>query len=274
MELNALRGPEVDGVPPLVLLHGFALDARVWSHQLDELAPRWPVVALDLRGFGASPPANGSEQPSVEAMAEDVATTLSRLSIDRALVAGLSMGGYVAMALLRRYPGLVAGLVLADTKPEADDDERRRDRERLARVVEEERSVRVIQEEVAPRFTGATTRRSRPGVQGLVDAMVASTSWEAAAWALRAMAARSPSWDVLGGFEGPALVVVGKEDVVSPPSVARTMAATLPRSSVVELAGAGHLSPLEAGTAFDRAVLAWIDREHLEGRGDGGIVGA
>ncbi|MDA8310123.1 MAG: alpha/beta hydrolase [Actinomycetota bacterium] len=267
MQLSSLRGPVTGGGPPLVLLHGFALDARVWTNQLKGLALRWPVVALDLRGFGASASAPDRQVPSMEVMADDVAATMERLSVGPAYVAGLSMGGYVAMAMLRRRPDLVVGLVLADTRHEADDDARRRERERLAKVVEEQRSVRVIIEEVAPRFTGTTTRSRRPDVQELVDAMVASTSWRAAAWALRAMATRPPSTEALRRFDGPALVVAGAEDVISPPSLAREMAASLPRGKFVEIADAGHLSPLESGTAFDRAVLDWIEQAHEEGSG-------
>lgn len=260
MELNTWRGPKViDKGPPLVLLHGFSLHAGVWVKQMEGLARRWPLIAVDLRGFGASASVHGQTSPSIDVMAGDVEETLCNLGVTRAIVCGLSMGGYVSMALARRAPGLVAGLVLVDTKQEADSAARGRERERVAQIVEVEQSVRVIQDEVAPRFTGATTKKMRPAVQDAVDELVRATPYRAAAWASRAMASRQDSAESLRAFEGPALVVVGDEDVVSPPEGARSMVAGLKDGSFACLPTAGHLSPLETPSAFDACVLAWLE---------------
>lgn len=260
MELSARRGPDVDGErPPLVLLHGFCLNAGLWAGQLDGLGRRWPTVALDLRGFGSSVPVQDDRQPSIEVMADDVAETLRLLGRRPAIVCGLSMGGYVAMALARRAPELLAGLVLADTKQEADDEARRAERERVASTVERERSVRVVLEEVAPSFTGATTRRRRPEAQALVDTLVAATPYEAAAWASRAMAGREDSAATLRALEAPVLVVVGDEDVVSPPAGAFAMASGLRDGSFACLPTAGHLSPAEVAPAFDACVASFLE---------------
>lgn len=267
MELSARRGPDVDGGrPPLVLLHGFCLSAGMWAGQMDGLARRWPTVALDLRGFGCSLPVRDDRRPGIEVMADDVAETLRLLGLGPVVVCGLSMGGYVAMALARRAPELLAGLVLADTKQEADDDARREERERVASTMERERSVRVVVEEVAPAFTGATTRRRRPAAQALVDGLVAATPFEAAAWASRAMARREDSAATLGAFEAPVLVVVGDEDVVSPPADAYAMADGLREGSFACLPTAGHLSPAEVGLAFDACVETFLESRF----GDGG----
>lgn len=254
------RGPDViGGGPPLVLLHGFSLHAGVWAKQMEGIARRWPLVAVDLRGFGGSAKTSLKETPSIEVMADDVAETLRHLGVTKAIVCGLSMGGYVSMALARRCADLVSGLVLVDTKQEADSAERRRERERVARAVESEESMRVIQEEVAPRFTGATTKTRRPAVQEAIDKMVAGTRYQTAAWASRAMAVRQESTESLRAFEGPVLVVVGDEDAVSPPDAAREMAGGLRSGSFACLPTAGHLSPLETPSAFDACVLAWLE---------------
>ena len=125
--------------------------------------------------------------------------------------------------------------------------------------MERERSVRVVVEEVAPAFTGATTRRRRPAAQELVDTLVAATPFEAAAWASRAMARREDSAATLRAFEAPVLVVVGDEDVVSPPAGASAMAGGLRDGSFACLPTAGHLSPVEVAPAFDACVGTFLE---------------
>lgn len=243
-----LHVEEAGAGPALVLLHAFPLTSAMWRAQRNDLAAGWRVVTPDLRGFGGSPP--GSDPPSLDHVADDVAALLDRLGLDRVVLGGLSMGGYAAMAFLRRHAERVRALVLADTKAGADPEPARAKRERIAARLESEGTTAALVEEVLPALCGPTTVRDRPSVAAEVETMVRSASPAAAAWAQRAMAARPDSLDALRAVPGPALVVLGDEDELSTRADADAMVDALPDARVVVLPGSGHLSALEVPAAF------------------------
>lgn len=229
---------------PLVLLHAFPLDSRMWDGVRDVLDPITP----DLRGRG--------REPDLGAVADDVLGELDARGLERVVLGGCSMGGYVAMALLRRDPSRVAGLVLADTRFTADGDEARTNRLTMARRVEEE-GVEWVPDTVLGGLVGAVPA---DGVVERVRELILAQDPAEVAWAQRAMAARPDSRDVLAGVDVPALVLVGAQDTLTPPTAARELADVLPASSYVELADAGHLTPVEVPQAFARAVDDWRRR--------------
>ncbi|CAL9347241.1 2-succinyl-6-hydroxy-2,4-cyclohexadiene-1-carboxylate synthase [Actinosynnema sp. ALI-1.44] len=229
---------------PLVLLHAFPLDSRMWDGVRDVLDPITP----DLRGRG--------READLGVLADDVLGELDARGLDRVVLGGCSMGGYVAMALLRRDPSRVAGLVLADTRFTADGEEARANRLTMARRVEEE-GVEWVPDTVLGGLVGAVPA---DGVVERVRALILAQEPAEVAWAQRAMAARPDSRDVLPGVDVPALVLVGAQDTLTPPTAARELADVLPASSYVELADAGHLTPVEVPQAFARAVDDWRRR--------------
>ena len=237
---------------PLVLLHAFPLSSAMWLEQRNGLSDVARVVTPDLRGFGGSQLPD--EAPSLDAMADDVVAVLDSLSLDRVVLGGLSMGGYVAMALLRRAPERVDALVLADTKASADPPAARENRERIASTVLEEQSPRVLLDDVLPTLVGETTVRERPMVHGRVRALVEGAPPAAVAWAQRAMAARPDSLDTLRGVDVPALVVVGAEDALASAADAQAMVDALPRGRLVTIPRSGHLSAVETPEEFTSAV--------------------
>ncbi|MCC5574074.1 alpha/beta fold hydrolase [Microtetraspora sp. AC03309] len=240
---------------PLVLLHAFPLSSAMWLAQREGLAPACQVITPDMRGFGGSP--LGDDAPSLDVMADDVARLLDREGVERAVVGGQSMGGYVTLAFCRRHPDRLLGVVLADTKAAADPEPARHNRERIAEAVLRDGSA-ILVEEVLPPQLGATTKRSRPMVTGRVRGLVQSAPPAAVAWAQRAMAARPDSFDTLRGLKVPALVIVGDEDELSPPSEAEAMAGAVPDSRLVVIEAAGHLSAMEQPEAFNRAVADFV----------------
>jgi pimeloyl-ACP methyl ester carboxylesterase len=242
---------------PVVLLHAFPLSAAMWLEQRNGLSDLARVVTPDLRGFGGSPLAYG-ETPSLDAMADDVVGLLDRLGLDQVVLGGLSMGGYVAMAVLRRAPERVSALVLADTKATADPEAARDNRERIAAAVLEEQSPRVLLEDVLPSLVGDTTMRERPLVHGRVRALVESAPPAAVAWAQRAMAARPDSLDTLRSAAVPALVVVGDEDALAPPADAQVMVDALPSGRLVRIPRSGHLTAVETPDEFTVAVRDFL----------------
>jgi pimeloyl-ACP methyl ester carboxylesterase len=242
--------------PVVVLLHAFPCNRELWNHQIEPLAHHgWRVVAPDLPGFGGSPVA--TTEPGLDAMARAVLAEMDRRDIDRFVVGGLSMGGYVAMAILRAAPERVAALILIDTKSGDDAPAARQNRLDMADRVLAAGSSAELVESVVPNLLGATTKGGRPEVVATVNSWVSSTSPEGVAWAQRAMAARPDSGRQLALFHRPALIVVGDEDVISPMVDQQIMADLLPRSELVVIPAAGHLSAIEAPEAVTAALLGF-----------------
>lgn len=243
---------------PLVLLHAFPVDSRMWDPVRGLLAESTRVITPDQCGMGRSPLPTGRE-PSMDAVAADVLALLDDLGIERAVFIGCSMGGYAAMAALRAAPHRVSGLVLIDTRPDADDEDRGAGRLAMAERVEHEGTA-WLADTVLPGLLAGGSPEVRSELVGWLRVLITSQPAAGAAWAQRAMAARPDSTDVLRAYGGPALVMVGERDVLSPPDLAGRMAALLPAGELVELPGCGHLSPLEAPEEVAATITGWLDR--------------
>lgn len=266
LRLHTLREGE-PGRLPLVLLHGFPLDHRMWLDVTDLLAGDRTVLAPDLPGFGASPSgrdvalACGADPaaPSIDVMADGVAATLRAAGVERAVVAGLSMGGYVAMALAERHPGLVAGLGLIDTKATADDDAARQKRLEIARTVRAEMRVDAVFG-MRTSVLGVTNRVARPDLVERIERWIRDQGPRAVAWAQEAMAARPDRTAVLSAYAGPSVVVVGDEDELSPVPTAEHMADALGDVELVVVRGAGHMTSNESPEPVASALATLLRR--------------
>ncbi|TDC65918.1 alpha/beta fold hydrolase [Actinomadura sp. GC306] len=247
-----LYARDVGSGTPLVLLHAFPLSSAMWLAQREGLASRFRVITPDLRGFGGS--VLGDGEPSIDAMADDVARMFRTLGVRRAVVGGLSMGGYVAMALCRRHPDLVLGLVLAATRATADTDPVREFRLRQAERLERDGTTDVLVDEVLPGLIGPTTLQRRALVYGRVRGLVQATPPLAAAWAQRAMAGRAEAFDTLRNLRAPALVMIGDEDALATEDEARAMSEALPNAELLVIPRAGHLCAVEQPDLFNQAV--------------------
>lgn len=241
--------------PALLLLHGFPLDRTMWAHQVATLA-RWRRIAPDFRGAGASDaPESGY---SMGAYADDLVRLLDHLHIERAVVAGLSMGGYVAFEMWRRYRERILGLILVDTRAEADTAEVRRRREDMIAATQAHGAAAVA-ERMLPQLLGHSTRQAQPHLVEQVRRMISRAPVPGLAGALGAMRDRPDSTALLPSIDVPALVIVGEEDELTPPSLARAMAAAIPGAAITAIPGAGHLSPLEEPTAVTRVMAAFLE---------------
>ena len=243
---------------PLVLLHAFPLSSAMWATQHWLLADTCRLITPDQRGWGDSP--LGDEEPSMDALVDDLALLLDDLKLDRVVLGGLSMGGYVTMAFLRRYPERVSGLVLANTKATADTDKAAANRIGIAHALEHTHSAEPLIDNVFTNLLGTTTRSTKPAVADAVKAAILATPPEAAAWAEYAMAGRVDSLDVLRKVDVPALIICGEEDALITDRDVAAMAEALPDAQVVEIPHAGHLTAIEDPTAFDGAVRALLSR--------------
>lgn len=240
---------------PLVLLHGFPFDSRLWEPQLRAVPPGWLAIAPDLRGFGRSE--LGAIAPSVEQHARDVLALLDLLGLGRAVIGGLSMGGYCALALHRIAPGRVRALVLCDTRAEPDSDEARRHRAVQA-VTARERGVDDVVRPMLARLLTPVTLVERPGLAAGLEQMMRETRPDALIAALHALAARPDARPQLASIRVPVLVIGGELDEITPPVVLRELAAAIPGARLRLLPGAGHVSNLEAEAGFNTALHAFL----------------
>ena len=239
----------------LLLIHGFPHLGTLWDPVRAELAAlpgaqAWPVLAPDLRGFGGEPAA---PPHSIDRYADDLIALLDARGVERAVVCGLSMGGYVALAMWRRHPARVRALVLADTRAGADDEAQRARRVELAARARAEGSEAVAEAQLTG-AVGKSTRARHPERAESLRALMARVPVEEVVGALEAMRERPDATSLLTSITVPTLVIVGDEDVLTPPREARALAAAIPGARLVEIPGAGHVSCWERPDAFATAL--------------------
>jgi 3-oxoadipate enol-lactonase len=247
---------EAGSGPAVVFLHGFPFDRSMWSGQVERLSASFRVIAPDLRGHGETTATSGPS--TMEEMAEDVVALLDELNVPRAVVCGLSMGGYVALALYRTHPSRVRALVLADTRAKADTDEARRTREANAQRALAE-GMEPMVESMLPKLLSAHTREARPETVARLREMMLGVNPEGAAAALRGMALRRDQTDLLPKLDVPVLVLVGSEDIITPPSDAEAMHALVGSSRLQVIEGAGHVSNVERPDEFNQALTEFLE---------------
>jgi 3-oxoadipate enol-lactonase len=248
---------------PLLLLHAFPLSGEMWAPQVEALAGDARVVVPDLCGFGGSeaiPPELSPESAcEMSDLAADAVALLDHLEIDRAVVAGLSMGGYAALALCEAAPERLRGLVLADTRSGADSEEGRQGRLDVARRVLKE-GAGFLAETLPAKLLGRTTRAERPEVVARVERMIRDAPPAGVAAAQRGMARRPDRTAVLERITVPVLVVVGEEDELTPPEESRNLQRRIAGAELVTIPEAGHLSSLERPDAFSEALGGFFRR--------------
>jgi 3-oxoadipate enol-lactonase len=242
----------VDPTTPVVFLHAFPLNAAMWQPQLAALGSR-RTLTPNFPGFGERPPS----APELDRFAQAVIKDMDAAGIPRAVVVGLSIGGYVAFRLHALEPGRLAGLVLADTRAGGDDEAGRAKRtDQAARARRE--GVGWLEEALLPALLGETTLRERPAVVAAVREMMAQADPEGVARALEAMGGRPDSTPDLGEIQVPAIVLVGEEDTLTPVDEARKIVAGMPNGLLTVIPRAGHLSNLEAPDLFNEALLRFM----------------
>ncbi len=250
---SGLAYESVGSGPPLVLLHAFPFDGRMWRQTAAALAAARTVIVPDMRGVGQSDLPEGGF--SIADLADDVAALLTALGLERAGVGGLSMGGYVALAFAQRHRARLAELILCDTKAAPDSPGARKGREEAIELVRTE-GVAALRDRQIPRLLAPTASEAlRAEVRALAtdraDGVIA---------AIRALRDRPDRRAELPRISCPTLVVVGREDGLSTPAEAGEMAAQIPGARLAEIPNAGHLSNVENPGAFSSALLDFLRR--------------
>jgi pimeloyl-ACP methyl ester carboxylesterase len=242
---------------PVVLLHAFPLSSAMWRRQVEALQHAYRVITPDLPGFGGSAALAGP--PSVDAMADAVARLLDELLIKVPVVlGGLSMGGYVALAFARRHASRLRALVLADTRAEADSAEARANRDRLIAFAADNPASAVL-EQLLPKMLSPSTPRDSPEVVDEVRVLASEQAPAGVVAALQALRDRPDATPGLAAIRVPTLVLVGRDDALTPPEVAEKLAAGIQGARLEVLDGAGHLSNLEQPRRFNAALWTFLE---------------
>lgn len=241
--------------PTLLLIHGFPLDHGLWDPNLSTLNDVADIIAPDLRGFGGV--VSMDKVTTMEEFASDLFRMLDERGVERVVPCGLSMGGYIAMAMAEMAPDRVDGMILCNTRSTADTEEGKEGRRNSANDART-KGMHVIARAMAPKVLGSTTRAAHPEKVERIEAMIAGQSPSGTAAASLGMAERPDRTSVLLGFHKPALVITGDEDELMPLPTSQAMTEALPQGQLVVLDQAGHLSNMERPEAFNAAVIHFI----------------
>lgn len=237
---------------PVVLLHAFPLSRKMWRPQIGVFDPeKFRLILPDLPGFGETPVSGGVS--SIEEMALGVAELLSELSIKKAVIGGLSMGGYVAFNLFRLRPDLFKAAVFCDTAAFADTAEKRENRFKLIEKIKLHGTLPLV-EEMLPALVGETTKATNARLISELEKMFAEADPKGAAAALRGMAEREDHEYLLPSIDVPTLFIVGAEDKLTDRDVAEKMHRAVKGSRLAIIENAGHFSNLENTADFNRAL--------------------
>ena len=237
---------------PVILLHAFPLNADMWRPQLEAVPAGWRFIAPHFRGFGgtrALAPGGGG----LDDYAADIGDFMDSLTLEDAVIAGLSMGGYVAFAMYRQAPARFNGLVLANTRPQADTPAGREGRRAMRDLVAREGTAPVAAQ-MLPKLLSARARSEDPEVAEYVRRVIEGADPAGVGAAIAAMMERPDSTPDLPRIACATLVVAGELDEITPVADAQAMQTAIPRSTLTILAGAGHLSNLERPAPFNRAL--------------------
>lgn len=243
---------------PVVLLHGYPFNRSLWNEQVSALGNSYRVITPDLRGLGESDATPGAA--TMNRMAQDVAALLDHLEISRAVIGGLSMGGYVALAFYKQFPSRVRSLILADTRAQADTEEGKQTRFQQAEKALAE-GMAGIADSMLPKLLTPETVSKRPEVVKRVRDMMLKTKPEGAAGALLGMAERDDQTEMLSQISCPTLILVGREDPITPVADSEKMHRAIAGSRLVVIENAAHVSNVERTDQFNDEMMRFLNSD-------------
>jgi len=241
--------------PPVVLLHGYPFNRTLWKDQVEALRDDYRVITPDLRGFGDSDASDGAA--TMSRMARDVAQLLDALEISSATIGGLSMGGYVVLAFYKQFASRVSGLLLADTRSQSDTEENKQVRASQAQQVMAE-GMAGIADAMLPKLLTSETVSRRPEVVKRVRDMMIKTNPAGAAAALLGMAVREDQTSLLSQIAVPTLILVGREDPITPVADSEKMHDQIKGSRLIVIENAAHVSNIEQADVFNVELRSFL----------------
>ncbi len=244
---------------PIVLIHGFPLSHEMWTPQIEVLREKYRVIAYDIRGHGSSDLGDG--QYLLEFFVDDLLCLLDHLNIERAVMCGLSMGGYIALRTVERNPERCRALILCDTRSEADSNEAKLKRAVAIKAIKRD-GVNTFADGFVKTVFAPKTFASNPAAVELIKRVIQSNSPVGICGTLLALAARTDTTASLPKIGVPTLILVGEHDGLTPPSAAEAMHAKIPHSELRVIPNAAHMSNLENPQEFNRHLLDFLMNFH------------
>jgi pimeloyl-ACP methyl ester carboxylesterase len=242
---------------PIIFIHGFPFDKSMWKPQLDFFKYAQRVIAYDIRGFGKSKA--GSEQISISLIADDLIGLMDALQIDKAVVCGLSMGGYVLLNAVSRFPERFEAIILSDTQCNADSPETREKRYKTIQQIEAGGLTDFAEGFVKNIFCKESLTDKKELVENIKN-VILSTDGLTITGTLNALALRGEICSLLKEIKVPALVLCGKEDTVTTPEQAQILQNNITNSRLYSIENAGHMSNLEQPNEFNQHLTNFISR--------------
>jgi 3-oxoadipate enol-lactonase len=239
---------------PVVLVHGFPLDHRIWQAQVHDLSAVCRVITPDMRGFGKS---TGGGSFTIPSLADDLYMLLSQIHALPCVLGGLSMGGYVALAYERQYASTLRGLMIIDARAAADDANARAGREVMIELARTQGSP-AIAEKMMPKMLALGGAQAHPQVAAELKSIMEACPAQTIEYALAAMRDRPDSTPTLARIAAPTLIIVGDGDVLVPPVEAQQMHKAIRGSTISVIPGAGHISPMEQPHPVSRAIKHFL----------------
>lgn len=252
------EGPE--GAPVVVFIHGFPFNKSMWDPQAEALKATFRVIAYDVRGHGNTDAR--TTDFSIELFVKDLLGLLDTLQLDKVVLCGLSMGGYIALKAIEKHPERFSALILSDTQCIADSSEAKAKRMAAIEKIKES-GVEKYTTDSLPNFFAAESLRNKPAEVAKVKEMMLATSASVLTNTLLALANRQETCSKLSSIEVPTLIMVGKEDKITPPEAAQFMRDKIPNSTLVVLENAGHLANLENADQFNTQLEAFLHRSFV-----------
>lgn len=261
IEVNRIKISYVEeGSPealPVIFIHGFPFSKAMWSGQLDALKNSYRAIAYDVRGHGNSEA--GADDFSIDLFADDLLAFLDGLKVQRAVVCGLSMGGYILLNAIQKQPERFAGLILTDTQCGADTPEGVEKRVKTIAFIQKN-GLEIYAEESLKNLFAPASFQSRKEEVRFIHQQILSTPSEVVCRTLKALANRKESCSALPAIKVPVCVMVGREDKITPPQVAQKMSEKILGSWIAVIESAGHLPNLENADEFNKTLSNFVEK--------------
>jgi len=249
------------GAPVIIFIHGFPFNKSMWSSQIESLTNFCRVIAYDIRGFGDSD--SGSEEFTIELFAKDLISIMDALKIDNAILCGLSMGGYIALNAIENYPGRFSALILSDTSCKADTHEAKEKRIKAIKNIRINGVEKYADESIKNLFAPESFTRNIIEIASARE-MILKTSEKSLCNTLLALSLRKQTCINLCIIKVPVLIMVGMEDIITPPSEGQFMHENIKDSTLKIIEKAGHLSNMENREEFNYQLRRFVETVHQE----------
>lgn len=249
-----IAGPRT-GIP-IIFIHGFPFSKEIWKPQVEVLKNKFYVICYDVRGHGKSDVGDG--QYTIEYFVDDLIGLLNHLRISKTVVVGLSMGGYIALRAIERSPERFRGLVLCSTRSESDNNDGKIRRAVQAQLVKNE-GIKIFIESFLPAVLSKKTLDTKPEVVETIKRIIQQTSPLAIAGTQIALAARTDTTPALFNINVPTLILVGRDDTITPPSASQAMKAKIPNAELHVIKDAGHVINMENPQEFNKYLVDFLE---------------